>query len=444
MSSYFNKTAASIAATAAGNNLTAIAEIYKGHEELSPKSMYSGFVPNLVFNSIAMAIFFAYSLWFFLMYIVYKNNYYSICMFLYLAGQGVGYLGRTLSSADISGLSLNNRNYFLIQFTCLTLSPNFFNAAIYSQYGKLLFSYATTREKVAKLNVFGQRAQPTLLSAGGGVEGSAVNAPTLTMLHLGNHIFVAGLAVQVASMSLFLIIYTKLVYNIFIKQRIEYLNQHSSTQIATTKTFFTPWKWYSIYKSCKFEDIDPIMCNVDTSDYGSIRQWIFNTYPIGIFFAFAFAVIRCIYRLVELADGGFMGFLIKHEHYLVALDFSPLSISGFIMCLYAEGLVFGRRGLLEISIIKKCAYRGLSSWKEFKIECRCLFGMKVDNERLNKQFENMNKEEFRHDNYSIDMMDYSNNGYNQYSHAEPYNTQYLKKTAFFKRTLAQKINSSWW
>lgn len=164
MSSYFNKTAASIAATAAGNNLTAIAEIYKGHEELSPNSMYSGFVPNLVFNSIAMAIFFAYSLWFFLMYIVYKNNYYSICMFLYLAGQGVGYLGRTLSSADISGLSLNNRNYFLIQFTCLTLSPNFFNAAIYSQYGKLLFSYATTREKVAKLNVFGQRAQPTLLS----------------------------------------------------------------------------------------------------------------------------------------------------------------------------------------------------------------------------------------------------------------------------------------
>ncbi len=55
--SYFNQTAAAIAAVAAGNNLTAIAEIYKGHENLSPESMYSGAQPNLVFNIIAMAVF---------------------------------------------------------------------------------------------------------------------------------------------------------------------------------------------------------------------------------------------------------------------------------------------------------------------------------------------------------------------------------------------------
>ncbi|SGZ39557.1 uncharacterized protein HGUI_01757 [Hanseniaspora guilliermondii] len=408
MSSYFNKTAAKLAATAAGTNLTAIAEIYKGHEELSPNSMYSGYTPSLLFNGIAMIIFFAYLAWNFILCVFYKNKFFGICMMLYLAGQGVG-------------------------------------------------------EKVVKLNVFGKRAQPILISflfitfdivclfiqgIGGGVEGGSVNSTDLSIMELGNHIFVAGLALQTISMSIFLIVYAKLIYNIFIRQRIEFLNKQkdiaSHKRLSYNGTFFAPWKWNSIRKCISLEEIDPIMCNVDTSGFGNTRMKLFNTYPVAVFLAFGFAVIRCIYRLVELADGGFTGFLIKHEEYLIALDFTPLSISGFIMCLYAEGLVFGRRGLLEISIIKKCAYRGLSSWKEFKIECRCLFGMKVDNERLNKQFENMNKEEFRHDNYSIDMMDYSNNGYNQYSHAEPYNTQYLKKTAFFKRTLAQKLNSSWW
>lgn len=114
MSSYFNKTAAKLAATAAGTNLTAIAEIYKGHEELSPNSMYSGYTPSLLFNGIAMIIFFAYLAWNFILCVFYKNKFFGICMMLYLAGQGVGYMGRSLSSWDVSGLSLNNQTYFLI------------------------------------------------------------------------------------------------------------------------------------------------------------------------------------------------------------------------------------------------------------------------------------------------------------------------------------------
>ncbi|KAF0269429.1 Sphingoid long-chain base transporter HuRSB1 [Hanseniaspora uvarum DSM 2768] len=466
--SYFNQTAAAIAAVAAGNNLTAIAEIYKGHENLSPESMYSGAQPNLVFNIIAMAVFFAFTAWQLILYVIYNNNFFGICMVLYLVGQAIGYLGRVLSAADISGLSLNNQNYFLLQFISLTISPNFFNAAVYSQYGKLLFTYATTRDNVAKLNVFGKRVQPMLLSflfivsditclviqgIGGGVEGSNVNDNNAAGLLTGNRIFIAGLALQTASMSFFLIIYLKLLYNIFIRQRIEYLNSQKDVsnqkKISYNYTFFAPWKWSTIYKSVRFEDIDPIMYNVDTSGFTKTHKKLFSTYPVALFVAFGLAAIRCIYRLVELADNGFNGFLIKHEHYLVSLDFVPLSLSALIMCFYAEGIVFGKRGLFEIFLIKMSSYRGLGSWSELMVEFRYMFHMKVDNEKLNKQFNDLVKEQVEREDIGMvadkaSNFDNSSKRSNVDSALDISSNHYLKKSVYFENSLNQEIKSPWW
>lgn len=463
-SSYFNQTAAAIAAAAAGNNLTAIAEIYKGHESLSPESMYSGAQPNLIFNAIAMGVFYAFTLWQCILYIIYKNKYFSVCMILFLVGQAIGYMGRVLSVADITGLSLNNQNYFLLQFISLTLSPNFFNAAVYSQYGKLLYTYATTKENVIKLNVFGKRVQPMLISvlfitsditclviqgAGGGIEGGAINNTNPDTVDHGNDIFIAGLALQTASMSLFMIVYAKFLYNVFIRQRIEYLNSQlgisSQNKISRNITFFTPWKWYSIYKSVSFQEIDPVMCNIDIEKMSKLQKTLFNTYPFALFVAFGLAVIRCIYRLVELSDGGFSGFLITHEHFLVALDFVPLSLCSLIMCFYAEGLVFGKRGLLKIYLIKLSSYGGLNSWNELKLEFRYMFNMKVDEEFLNTDFGAINTHEDDPEIYSTNT---NSAGFpNRKSNAESAFTthsQYLKKSEYYEKSLIKETNSPWW
>jgi len=467
-SSYFNQTAAAIAAAAAGNNITAIAEIYKGHEALSPQAMYSGVEPNIVFNAIAMCVFYAFTAWQFILYVIYKNHFFSICMILYLVGQAIGYMGRTLSVSDITGLSLNNRSYYIMQFTSLTLSPNLFNAAMYSQYGKVLFTYATTRNNVVKLNVFGKTVQPILLSflfissdvacllvqaIGGGVESSAVGNYESNSLETGNRIFIAGLALQTASMSFFLFVYLKLIYNIFIRQRIEYLNSQkdisSEKKISYNYTFFAPWKWSTIYKSVKFEDIDPIMYNVDTSGFTKTHKKLFSTYPVALSVAFGLAVIRCIYRLVELAAGGFSGFLMKHEHYLVSLDFVPLSLSALIMCFYAEGIVLGKRGLFEVFLIKMSNYRGLGSWKSLKLEWRHLFHMKVDNEKLNKQFNDMVKEQVEREDIGMvadeaSNFDNSSKRSNADSDLDISSNHYLKKSVYFENSLNQEIKSPWW
>ncbi|XBW36657.1 hypothetical protein QEN19_002231 [Hanseniaspora menglaensis] len=406
--SSFNKTAAEIAALQAGTNYTLIAEIYKGHEQWSPQAMYSGEIPNIVFNAIAMSVFFVFFFWQLFFYIKFRNSTYGITTLLHLIGQAIGYLGRLLSVANISGLSLNNKNYFLLQFCCLTISPNFYNAAVYSEYRNIIYTYGTSKEKVSKLSVFGKSFQPLLLSScfiisditclviqglGGGVEGTSVTSSNASGLKAGNNIFIAGLACQTFSMSFFAIVYLKLCYNIFIRQRLEFVqanNLHEKYNIPTSysagKSFFAPWRWYKIINSVPFENIDSKVINLDTSRFTSYQKKLFDTYPAAIFVAFGLAVIRCIYRLIELADNGFNGFLITHEHYLVSLDFVPLSLSGLIMCIYTQGLVYNKNGLKDLDSIRKASYRGLGTWAELAIELRYFFGLKVDEEKLDNDY----------------------------------------------------------
>lgn len=321
--SSFNETAAALAASEANGNMTLIALIYKGHEQYSPDSLYLKAVPNLPFNAIAMAVFFVFTLWQLFLYAKFRNSFYGISTTLYLVGQAIGYLGRLLSVSDISGLSLNNENYFLLQFCSLTISPNFYNAAIYSQYGKVLYSYATTRDKVARLNVFGTRVQSLVLSflfiasdisclviqgIGGGVEGTSLNTNDSNGLIIGNHVFVAGLAIQTFSMSSFALVFTKLCYNIFVRQRLEYLatyNLHENYNIppsySVEKSFFAPWRWYKIITAFPLESIDSEVVTINTTHLNSYQKRIFNTYPLAIFLSFGLAVIRCIYRLIKIS-----------------------------------------------------------------------------------------------------------------------------------------------
>jgi len=153
--------------------------------------------------------------------------------------------------------------------------------------------------------------------------------------------------------------------------------------------------------------------------------------------------------LVELADNGFNGFLIKHEHYLVSLDFVPLSLSALIMCFYAEGIVFGKRGLFEIFLIKMSSYRGLGSWSELMVEFRYMFHMKVDNEKLNKQFNDMVKEQVEREDIGMvadkaSNFDNSSKRSNVDSALDISSNHYLKKSVYFENSLNQEIKSPWW
>lgn len=464
----FNKTAAALAASEAGGNITLVALIYKGHEQYSPNSMYSNALPNLPFNAVAMAVFFVFTIWQLLLYVNFRNSFYGIATTLYLVGQAIGYLGRLLSVSNVSGLTLNNENYFLLQFCSLTISPNFYNAAIYSQYSKVLYTYATTRDKVARLNVFGRRVQSLVLSfmfiasdiscliiqgIGGGVEGTSLNGNDANGLIIGNHVFIAGLAIQTFSMSFFAVVFTKLCYNIFVRQRLEYLatyNLHErygiSKKYSVEKSFFTPWRWYKIIKAFPLENIDSEVITINTNHMSSYQKKIFETYPFAIFLSFGLAVIRCIYRLIELADGGFGGFLIRHEHYLVALDFVPLALSALIMCFYSEGLVYTKRGLAELNFARRASYRGLGAFKELGVEFRYLFSLKVDESKLESKYQEKLQENRDRESLGLNDTDSPNTFRNssETPRLDPTSNEYLRKSPDFRNVIVKDIKSPWW
>lgn len=319
-------------------------------------------------------------------------------MFLYLAGESVGYVGRILAVADIPGYSLEKTNYYIIQFTLLTIVPNFFNAAVYSQYGRFLYAFGTTEAKIRTFNVFGRKFQPTLMSfvlifidflcifiqaVGGNVLRSAT---TKQQINIGTGIYIAGIALQCFSMSCFTLLFSKLMYNIYVKQRLDFFKNKDAFHLYDEKlhslspsmAYFQPWKWSKIIKSVSLEEIsrlnaDGPVTSISLDNLNNFQKRMFNVYPIFLSTAFILAIIRCFYRLFEVAIGGWGGYLMNHEWFLIALDFIPLSIGAVITCLFSEGFVFGREGIKTLKRVKLNHYDGRSSIKRLGLDIKVLF-----------------------------------------------------------------------
>ncbi|KAL6930190.1 hypothetical protein ACO0SA_001597 [Hanseniaspora valbyensis] len=397
-SSGFNKTLAKILATENSSNITYVHAIYKGHEEYSIRSQYGGEIPSKVFNAFAVIFFGTCALWQLALFAKFRNKFYSIAMHLYLVGETIGYVGRFLSTNDIEGYSLENTKFYIIQFTLLTICPNFFNAAVYSQYGRFLYVYGTSKEKINEFNVFGKKLQPTLMSfilifidflcifiqgAGGNI---LRDADSKTQFDIGNGVYIGGIALQCFSMTCFTFLFTKLMYNIHVKQRLVFIRERDVFHIygedlrsySPVGTFFLPWKWPRVIRSISLQELAQYTSNdqpttIPIEVLSNTQAKMFKIYPIVLLIAFAFAILRCFYRLFEVAIGGWGGYLMTHEAFLIALDFVPMSIGAVITAIFSEGIVFGKIGLKVAKRIKLEHYDNRSPRKRLAYDLKQMF-----------------------------------------------------------------------
>ncbi|XBW37430.1 hypothetical protein QEN19_003011 [Hanseniaspora menglaensis] len=320
-------------------------------------------------------------------------------MFLYLAGETIGYVGRVLSVSNIAGYSLESTGDYIIQFTLLTICPNFFNAAIYSQYGRFLYAYGTSETKIQEINVFGKKFQPTIMSfilifidfacifiqaAGGNILRAAKTQQTL---NIGNGVYIAGIALQCFSMSCFTLLFSKLMYNIHVKSRLLFARNKDTFELyggdlQTTSlngTYFCPWKWASIINSVSLEEVyryeeKSQPTTIPLEEMSTTQRKMFKYYPFILTIAFILAIIRCFYRLFEVAIGGWNGYLMSHEIFLIVLDFIPLSIGALLTCIFSEGFVFGKQGIKILKQTKLDHYQGKSSRKRLAYDIKTMFG----------------------------------------------------------------------
>lgn len=123
----------------------------------------------------------------------------------------------------------------------------------------------------------------------------------------GTNIMVAGLAVQVFSMTLFMVLCT----DFFIRVR----------------------------RAQKSEDI------VLDSEFAHIREKkIMPQFLIAVAICTILIYIRCIYRLVELAQG-WLGYLITHEPYFLVFEALIMFIGVFALTLVHPGFILGRTSI---------------------------------------------------------------------------------------------------
>ncbi|KAJ5927976.1 RTA1 domain protein [Penicillium verhagenii] len=257
------------------------------------------YLPNLPANAFFVALFGLIIGIQVLFMIKYRTWGYSIPMFFGLVLEILGYAGRIM-------LHTNPFDFdsFLMYLICLTIAPAFFSASIYVCLGKIIRIYG---EDIAR---FRPRTYTTffvscditsliLQSAGGALAAIATETEN-SLRQTGINLMIAGLAFQVVSLFLFIIL---------------------ASEFAIR-----------VRKSPKPEE----------NEFSGLRQsskWKMFIYCLGL--ATLTIFIRSIFRVAEL-KGGFNSALANNQVDLMVLESSMVSIACIALTVAHPGTIIGR------------------------------------------------------------------------------------------------------
>ncbi len=283
-------------------------------------NLYGGLTPSYGGN-LALAVIFGI---FFLLHtlsgIWFKQWWFGVAFFCGCGLEMAGYIGRTLSNGDYTVL-----DWFLLQIICLTIAPAFIMGGIYYILAKFIMIYGT-KFAIMKpmwysyIFIVCDVISLVIQAAGGGLAATSLTANEST--ESGTHVMVAGLAFQVFSMSIYIFLYL----HFFHKIRFLHPSQHKQLD----------------------DQFNP--------DYKHIRdEKMFKIFPYVVFIGVLFVYVRCIYRVVELAEG-WTGFLIVHEVYFMILDALMMALTCLILLIFYPGYILHGR-------TEKIPVKGMKSYK---------------------------------------------------------------------------------
>ncbi|KAJ5574028.1 RTA1 like protein-domain-containing protein [Penicillium hispanicum] len=213
-----------------------------------------------------------------------------------------GYIGRIMMHSNPF-----NFNAFLLYLICLTIAPAFFTAAIYICLGKIVIVYgediSRIRPRTYTILFVTCDIIALVLQAAGGAITSIADSDQKSLSDTGVNIMIAGLAFQVASLTLFIVLASEFA------QRV----RRSS------------------------ED----MKNASTASVRSGLKW--KMFLLGKCLAIAVLTIftRSIFRVAEL-KGGFSSDLANDEVALMILESTMIAIACICMTAAHPAVAMGR------------------------------------------------------------------------------------------------------
>lgn len=311
--------------------------------ELSNYEFRLNRVSNIFFFTVFSLLFIYYSI------LPIKSRYiwFNVTFWCGYALEWMGFLGRILGFVDST-----NMDYFLLGFVCLTIAPAFIMAGIYFTFGQLVVIYGRQYSQLKPMwytYIFISFDVISLViqAIGGGM--AASQSAEMKSTQSGTNVMIAGIVFQVFSMSVFLLFWFLFLYRVF------FTNRSSIADGPLKKP--TPANYLKLAMNTKSSDNHKrnVLESFYNPKYSSIRgRKLLNYYPLGITVATIAIYIRCVYRVVELAQG-WDGFLIGHEVYLMTLDASMVAICGLVFVPFHPYFVFGKENVLKVKHIKNRA-----------------------------------------------------------------------------------------
>ncbi|KAK6464048.1 putative transporter or flippase transmembrane protein [Scheffersomyces coipomensis] len=293
---------------------------------------------------------------------IYKSRFhwYNVSWTLGLLCETIGFIGRLMSLNDMT-----NNNYFLVQLICLTIAPALLMGGIYFLFAQLVVihgrQYSLLKPLWYSYLFIGCDILSLVIQAGGGAQAS-IASNNYQNAKPGTYTMIAGIAFQVLSMSVFSVFWYTFLTKIFFKH-----NFDTDLEIKGGDDLPVESHGYDqSYKKASIKNFLKLLFNTKNANqykknhleqfynpkFAKIRvRKLYNYYAFVISLAVLCIYIRCIYRVVELAEG-FSGYLITHEVYLMVLDAFMIAIAALLFVPFHPQLVIGDASQIRLQDIK--------------------------------------------------------------------------------------------
>ncbi|KAK6454532.1 putative transporter or flippase transmembrane protein [Scheffersomyces xylosifermentans] len=285
---------------------------------------------------------------FYVLGMVWKSRYHWFNI-TFCAGLGLefaGFLGRVLSFSDDT-----NINFYLLQYVSLTIAPAFLMGGIYFLFAQVVVihgrQYSILKPMWYSYLFIACDVLSLLIQAGGGGSAS-IASKNHTDTAPGTHTMIAGIVFQVVAMTVFLVFWFEFLQRIYFKNA----NAEPTDSPLAKKSIKNFFKLLFNAKEVREYRAQHLEKHYNIKFQTIRERKLFPWFPLAITGAVVAIYIRCVYRVVELAQG-FSGYLISHEVYLMVLDALMIAICALIFIPFHPVWAIGTDNVVRLAHIKK-------------------------------------------------------------------------------------------
>ncbi|GES62993.1 RTA1 like protein [Aspergillus terreus] len=259
-------------------------------------SIPAGAIMAVVFGLLAIVHFYR---------IIKHRTYFFIPFFIGLLLEAAGYIARIFSHFDTEALGP-----YIVQTMLILVAPPLFAASIYMTLGRVIValheeSASLVRVRLlTKVFVVGDVISFLLQCGGGGY----MAAGTLDAMQNGEHIVIAGLAIQLLWFGFFVVVASVFHWRV--------VHQPRHTHPKELRSQSSRFSWNSL-------------------------MW-------ALYIACALILVRSIFRVVEFVQGN-AGFIMRHEYLLYIFDGLLMALTGIVLFVVFPGSFVSTHGRDDLS-----------------------------------------------------------------------------------------------